>query len=143
MLETLQQQEDERRRRAGPLATSLLRACAGGNKARERAQVTAHEALRQAKATNPQAIPCSSQQREGNAYQENEILEKIIDGVNSADQLIAADPTSQDVGRGGGGGGAGVRFLQHDEAVDACARPMSKSERLCADLLSAVFHATK
>lgn len=142
MLETLQQQEDERRRRAGPLAAFLLRACAGLSKVRERAQVTVHEALRQAKAVNSMCAPCPSHRQEGNTDQENESLEEISNGLTSANQLIATGSNSRDVTQGGGGEDASVWFPQDDEAID-CARPMSKSERLRADLLYTVFQATR
>lgn len=52
LLKRLQEEEHERRVSAGPLAASLLRACAGSGQALERAQVTAHDALRCAKASN-------------------------------------------------------------------------------------------
>ena len=53
MLKLLQEQAHERRLSAVPLAARLLRECGGGSlKARrERAQVTAHEALRLAKSS--------------------------------------------------------------------------------------------
>lgn len=50
-LKLLQEQEADRLRCSVPLAASLLRACAG-NRARKRAQVIAHEALRLAKASS-------------------------------------------------------------------------------------------
>lgn len=58
MLELLRQQKEERRATAVSLAQSVLRACGsaggtgGGNRAREIAQATAHEALRCAKANS-------------------------------------------------------------------------------------------
>lgn len=56
MLELLREQEEERRVSAVPLAQSLLHTCGSaggaGNRAREIAQATAHEALRYAKANS-------------------------------------------------------------------------------------------
>lgn len=58
MLELLREQEEERRVTAVSLSQSLLRACGSaggtgaGNRAKEKAQATAHEALRCAKANS-------------------------------------------------------------------------------------------
>lgn len=157
ILETLRDQEDERRQRVGSLVKSLLQACGGGsNKARERAQVTAHEALRQAKAFNARGgastandYPASLQKGGNSAHLPAKETNSRLEAVSGcfAERSFAADgdPNGRNFARCGDvGGGTSASVNLREKAVDdAFSRPISKFERVRADLMSAASHATK
>lgn len=146
MLRTLEEQDIERRRCAGPLAASLLRVYASKNKARERAQVRAHEAFLRAKANNSQGGINRLMQQEDIKGCKNRNIEVPADPITKkndvAMQNVGASPSSPcRCGRHDPRGKKNVRI--HNMDMDERARPVSKAESLCADLLTAAIHATK
>lgn len=162
MLQLLQEQYQERRLRAGPLAISLLRDCgsvnggsSGGNKAIERAQITVHEALRLAKVTNGQGSSReiyaeqqisytggdngSTEQLTCNGSHHNGQSSKRAAGTqNSADKWHG-----EDQGSDFGGKGRGSVHFQHQQVASSDVRPRSKLERHRDALLSSVLEVTK
>lgn len=82
MLELLREQEEERRVSAVSLAQTLLRACGSaggaGNRAREIAQATAHEALRCAKANSGNKRSASAHCRQSESLPEDALEDKGV-----------------------------------------------------------------
>lgn len=142
MLGILQEQDNERQRSAGPLAASLLRACASlSGRARERAQVTAHEVLRYAKAGNAQraSAPASTG--------EELLLPTRIRAVNSSKDGRGSTGnifTQQDVNLHSNGQGidsTNINGVNGDGYMNT--RLRSKADRCREDLLRSAFQATK